>query len=49
MHAVELPAGDGQVARNARAGREDQRVVTLPELGDVDGALAIWRAAAERD
>src|SRR4051794_15252152 len=36
VHAVELASGHRQVARDARAGREHERIVALPELADLD-------------
>ena len=48
MNAVELAARDRQVARDARAGREHERVVALAQLGDVDVATDVG-AEDERD
>ncbi len=56
-HAEQIPARDGEVARDGRAGRDDDRVVALAEVGpgDVDadvhpgaeaGALGLHLAQA---
>ena len=48
VHAVELPARHRQVARNARAGRDDDGIVALPQLRRAE-ILADVHAEAKLD
>ena len=48
VHAVELAAGDGQVARHARAGRQHDRVEAAAQLRHADVAARRRRRSASR-